>query len=232
MEQILFKDVVYSRIKEMIIAGTIHMGSKISESMLAEMLSANKAPIRDALKRLQAEKLVVRKPKSGTYVFSMSSRDLSDVLSFRYILETSALGFALNSRAELLAARLEQVMDRMKQAIVQGSTLDYMQQDSVFHRIIVEQGDNPFILDSYTNIMAIVDTLRNYFGNTSEHLNNSLGHHRQLIELVKTGDVAAARQLLWDHILSPRSSFWASRRVEDKLKEMPEPPGHRPGHIS
>lgn len=223
MEQILFKDVVYSRIREMIIAGTIPMGSKISESMLAEMLSANKAPVRDALKRLQAEKLVVRKPKSGTYVFSMNSRDLSDVVNFRYILESSALGFALHSRSEMLAARLEQVMDKMKQSIQLNNITDYMQQDSAFHLIIVEQGDNPFIMDSYTNIMAIVDTLRNYFGNTSEHLQNSLDQHRRLIDHVKARDAVAAKQLIWEHLLSPKSSFWNSRRVEDKLKDMPEP---------
>ena len=82
MEHDLQKDIIYTRIKEMIVNGTFAMGEKISERTLEQSLKANKAPIRDALKRLQAEGLVVRKPKSGTYVFSLSQKELLNLLNF------------------------------------------------------------------------------------------------------------------------------------------------------
>ena len=82
MEHDLQKDIIYTRIKEMIVNGTFAMGEKISERTLEQSLKGNKAPIRDALKRLQAEGLVVRKPKSGTYVFSLSQKELLNLLNF------------------------------------------------------------------------------------------------------------------------------------------------------
>ena len=98
MEHNLQKDIVYEQIKEKIIQGSFAMGEKISERMLEQLITANKAPIRDALKRLQAEGLVVRKAKSGTYVFSLNSKELLDLLNFRFVIESQSviLSFAIN----------------------------------------------------------------------------------------------------------------------------------------
>ena len=63
MTQDLLKDVVYRRIRDLIINGTLPMGGKISESVLATRPSTTKAPVRDALKQLQSEGLVQIKPK-------------------------------------------------------------------------------------------------------------------------------------------------------------------------
>ena len=75
MVESLQKDITYIRIKEMIVKGEFAMGEKLSERTLELNLNAHKAPIRDALKRLQAEGLVVRKAKSGTYVFSLNKKE-------------------------------------------------------------------------------------------------------------------------------------------------------------
>lgn len=69
-----------------------------SQRTLELNLGANKAPIRDALKRLQAEGLVVRKAKSGTYVFSLTHKELLNLLNFRFVIESQGviLSFSIN----------------------------------------------------------------------------------------------------------------------------------------
>ena len=102
MGKVLLKDLIYTKIKQMIIDGSFAMGEKISERSLEQSLDANKAPIRDALKRLQAEGLVVRKAKSGTYVFSLSAQELLDLLHFRFVIESQSTILSFTNNHEKL----------------------------------------------------------------------------------------------------------------------------------
>ena len=98
MKQELLKDVIYRRIREMIIVGSLPMGMKLSETVLANKLNATKAPIRDALKRLQSEGLVQIKPKSGTFVFHVTTDEFNELLEFRYFIESEGLKLAWKNK--------------------------------------------------------------------------------------------------------------------------------------
>lgn len=111
------KDITYERIKKLIINGTFPMGKKISERKLEQSLKANKAPIRDALKRLQAEGMVVRKAKSGTYVFSLTKKELLDLLKFRFVIESQSVLLSFEENADKLISETEKILLKMRLAL-------------------------------------------------------------------------------------------------------------------
>ena len=133
MEQDLQKDITYERIKKLIINGTFPMGKKISERKLEQSLKANKAPIRDALKRLQAEGMVVRKAKSGTYVFSLTKKELLDLLKFRFVIESQSVLLSFEENADKLISETEKILLKMRLALTLNQGEEYLAQDAIFH---------------------------------------------------------------------------------------------------
>ncbi|MGN0909027.1 MAG: GntR family transcriptional regulator [Succinivibrio sp.] len=213
MERTLLKDVVYRRIKDLIVSGYFPMGSKLSENRLSDLLKANIAPIRDALKRLESEKLVERRPKSGTYVFSICQSKLDKLLRFRFIIESEAAVIACGIDRLKFAQELGAVYDIMVMDQRSGNSSDYLKQDSVFHRTMVAECDNPYFIESYQLIANIMDTVRNYLGDNEDHLMRSMNQHRQIIEAVNGGDAAKLRGILAKHILPEHGAYWTEENV-------------------
>ena len=152
----LKKDIVYRRIKQLIVSCYFPMGSKLSETIIEKKLHANKAPIRDALKRLQAEGLVKRRPKSGTYVFSLSNQDLIDLLNFRFVIESQATILSFDKQPQKLAQNLRTVIDKMKEDLETNNIRDYLDQDSNFHQTLVSLCDNHYFIESYKLVLSLI----------------------------------------------------------------------------
>lgn len=108
------------------------MGKKISERKLEQSLKANKAPIRDALKRLQAEGMVVRKAKSGTYVFSLTKKELLDLLKFRFVIESQSVLLSFEENADKLISETEKILLKMRLALTLNQGEEYLVQDAIF----------------------------------------------------------------------------------------------------
>lgn len=213
----MLKDIVYRRIKESIINGQFPMGSKLSETFLEQVLDANKAPIRDALKRLQAEGLVVRKPKSGTYVFSMESKSLNNLLDFRYTIESRACKLAFDKSQEQLYLELAGILDRMQFATENNNIQEYLTLDSEFHMTMVSLCDNRYYIDSFKLISAIMDTVRNFLGSNDSHLQRSFSQHSKMVDALKHKDINELLNILQGHILPEFGSYWMISNLQNKL---------------
>lgn len=207
-ENKLKKDIVYRQIKHLIVCCYFPMGSKLSETIIEKKLHANKAPIRDALKRLQAEGLVERRPKSGTYVFSLSNRDLNDLLNFRFVIESQAAILSFDRQPQELCNRLQAVIDRMKVDLETNNIRDYLEQDSAFHQALVSLCDNRYFIESYKLVSAIMDTARNFLGNNVAHLHRSVVQHEEILNAVKSLDIGKMVELLREHILPDYGAYW------------------------
>ncbi len=221
MERVLLKDVVYRRIKDLIVTGAFPMGSKLSENRLSELLKANVAPIRDALKRLESEKLVERRPKSGTYVFSICQSSLDKLLRFRFVIESEAAALACEADRAKFAQELGAVYDIMVMDQRTGNNRDYLKQDSIFHRTMVSECGNPYFIESYQLIANIMDTVRNYLGNNENHLQRSMNQHSEIIEAVQDGNAAHLREILARHILPEHGAYWTEENVCKRLPKDP-----------
>lgn len=214
----LKKDIVYRRIKELIITGFYPMGSKISEGMLEKELGSNKAPIRDALKCLAAEKLVERRPKSGTYVFSLSADELDEMLHFRYVIESEAAMLSLRFEPNLLEQEIDIIVDAMEQSLKHERINDYLRLDSRFHEQLVCHCGNRYFTESFAMIAAIMDTVRNCLGSNQLHLQRSYTQHKLIASCIAKRDFEQFKELYKTHLLAECGSYWAPENIKDKMK--------------
>ncbi|NLK84809.1 MAG: GntR family transcriptional regulator [Aeromonadales bacterium] len=216
MENNLQKDIIYSRIKQMIIDGQFGMGKKISERILEQTLGANKAPIRDALKRLQAEGLVVRKAKSGTYVFALSKKELLDLLNFRFVIESQSVILSFANNQDKLIDEVEKIILKMRLALALNQGVEYLHLDSVFHESLVNLCNNSYFITSFERIAAIMDTARNFLGNNLEHMQKSIIEHQNIADAIKEKNIGKVVELLREHILPDFGAYWQNFNLVDK----------------
>ncbi len=213
----LKKDIVYRRIRELIISGAVPMGAKLSEGALEARLHANKAPIRDALKRLQAERLVTRRPKSGTYVFSLTPSELDDLLHFRFTIESEALRLSLSREGVLLSRELDIVVESMDESLESGRIQEYLRLDSRFHELIVSHCGNRYFIGAYTLSSALMDTVRNCLGTSPVHLKRSIAEHHRMADAIRERSFEGFMQTFRTHVLAEDGSYWSPENVGAQL---------------
>lgn len=81
------RDVVFENLREAILEGKLKPGQRLMEVQLAEQLGVSRTPVREAIRKLELEGLVVMLPRKGAYVANMSLKDIMDVLEVRASLE-------------------------------------------------------------------------------------------------------------------------------------------------
>ena len=84
------RDVVFENLRESILTGRLKPGQRLMEIQLAEGLGVSRTPVREAIRKLELEDLVVMLPRKGAYVTNMSLKEILDVLEVRASLESLA----------------------------------------------------------------------------------------------------------------------------------------------
>ena len=204
----LLKDIVYRRIRDMIIIGTLPMGAKLSETVLANKLNATKAPVRDAIKRLQSEGLVSIKPKSGTFVFTLNRKELDELLEFRYCIEVDALKLSYERNRMPFIQELRAILDRMQLCIESNNDMEYLNLDEQFHEVFIKYSDNAYHAEAYNLICSRMATIRTHLGSNKEHMMRSFEQHEGIIKAMESESIDDACRELICHIIPAHGAYW------------------------
>jgi DNA-binding GntR family transcriptional regulator len=190
----------YQRIRGAIVQGDLAFGEQLSETQIGKLLGMSKAPVRAAFMRLKDNGLVKIVPQSGTYVFSPSAEDVRGLSQLRAVLENEALHEAMKHRPAQLLQRLDAALVAMKTAIAAKDWTAYGNADNAYHRAIIEESGNPYLVHAYYLGAAALEALRVRLqaGGLRER---SIGEHIEMAKLLRARQVEKAAKLLRLHIL-------------------------------
>jgi len=187
-------------IRSRIVRGELGLGSPLSENALALELGVSKTPIREALLQLKMEGLVSIQPQRGSFVFDMTPGEIKQLGELRETLEVTALERAMKRRREPLVAALTVIVDAMAEAVRSGDNGRYRILDAEFHRTLFEHAGNRYLADCYAGFAFRIQALRARLCSDPALNAVSLRDHGRLRDLIATGDVDAARDLLVHHM--------------------------------
>ena len=206
-----YADRVYSYLREQIINGNLRPGEKLVESRIAEQLGLSRGPVRDALKHLALEGLVDYQTNRGCSVALLSPKDAYEVFFMRGSLEKLALeksGCHIDDCGILI---MESALEDMRIASESGNMLDEVSADEKFHRQIVLSCQINRLYKMWEMLSplngAMFLTLKNAkysakaeaMGYVSPRL--VVPPHREILEIIKTGDLAASCKALDAHYI-------------------------------
>jgi DNA-binding GntR family transcriptional regulator len=189
----------YREIKERIIRTKLPPGAVVNEADLMDDLNFGRTPIREALKQLQIEGLVVVKPRRGIFVSDLSITDLSRIFEVRVELEGLAARLATERITPNQLTRLKNLADHYRKS-PPSQKEQLIQLDSGFHNLIAEATHNHFLqthLEHYYNLSLRIWYLA--LPQTSvEDIN--VGVHLDITKAISSKDAKEAERLLTQHI--------------------------------
>lgn len=193
-------------IRQAITKGHLKLGQPISEGALASSLGISKTPVREALAKLKMEGLVHVIPQKGTFVFTLSEKEVIDICELRYTLESTALAFAFDRNRKPFLAAEKKTVDGMRSARKENDEDQYLELDSGFHLLFFKHCGNRYLDDAYQLIAARVAAMRTHLSLVPGHTTKSFKEHIDMLQCISDHDVAKALKILDEHITRTKNS--------------------------
>ncbi len=193
-------------IRRAITKGQFGLGQPISESALTASLGISKTPIREALAQLKMEGLVNIFPQKGTFVFTLSEKEVMDICELRYTLEGTALKYAVERNKEDFLFEMEKIVARMNDAKESNNEGKYLDLDTDFHALSFKLCGNQYLEDAYRLIAARVEAMRTHLSGVSQHTTKSFIEHGNMLQSIKANDINKTLAILDKHINRTKDS--------------------------
>ena len=188
------KQVAYETLKHKIVSCEILPGSTLTEDMLCEMLSASRTPVRDAVSRLEQERLVSIMPKKGIRVNRVSMNSIKELLEVRCLLEPAAVLKYGNRIPDEVYARYTQMFRRKNLP-----TEELYRVDDEFHQMFITASNNRYFRSVYA---MIADQVQRYRVLTANGPRDEIAQeeHYEIAASCIRGEWEQASQLMLRHI--------------------------------
>jgi len=194
-------EVVYDRIKAMILEGALAPGSKINKKELALALAVSQTPVNEAVSRLSGEKLIEQKTRQGHYVRSYDDAYLAELFAVRAGLEGVALRLCIEEGSESDLERLSSFFSGYDTPMASDKEGAYMDEDIAFHTAIVEFARVGLLKEFKASFGYILKTYEHGLVRPPEQ---TLPEHRAIMDAVRRRDAVLAEDLLVAHHLKSR----------------------------
>jgi len=206
-------DVVADRIEAAIINGALEPGVRLSEQALAASLGVSRGPMREAIRRLEGRKLLIRTPNIGVRVAALTLKDLNQMLQIREVLEGLACRLAAQNMTDgEIAAQQELLARHEKQKSVRegiGSYSESLEFD--FHNRIVNGSRNERLAQTL-DLHYLLRLCRYKSSSKSGRAMQALKEHRQIVDALARRDPDAAEQKMREHLRNEHT------HVDEQLK--------------
>jgi DNA-binding GntR family transcriptional regulator len=192
-------DIAYRLIKEKIITTEMPPGSLIQESQVMKELNLGRTPIREALRQLEAERLVVVVPRRGMFVADVQITDLQQIYEVRVKLEV------LGARLAAERATAEQIaeMETCCQHMARPNTLDSRELimiDRQFHRLLAEATRNKLLASEIELFYNLSLRLWHLALISVQAQSLDTDRHQAILQAIKDRDGLRAETLMKQHI--------------------------------
>ena len=151
-EYLPLRDVVVNTLRRAILKGELKPGERLMEITLADKLGVSRTPIREAIRKLELEGLVVMAPRKGAKVASITERDLNDVLEVRKGMEVLAISLACKRITGEELEKLETIEQSFQKLIESGNLTELAEMDVKFHDTIYQATNNQRLVQLLNNL--------------------------------------------------------------------------------
>jgi DNA-binding GntR family transcriptional regulator len=200
---------ICDRIRNDILAGTLPFGSRLTLNRLAARYATGEMPVREALRQLQGEGLVVQQPNCGARVRAVDVDFVRNIFDLRIAIESMLARRAAERITPDDVAALASVQRNFEACIVVQDFAGALAANRMFHRTINEAAANPeasSLLDRHWNLIA---ALWNLYGYGEERAAGVISDHHQLIRAFETRDADVAACLAMAHAAKAKQELIA-----------------------
>jgi DNA-binding GntR family transcriptional regulator len=217
LDRALLKDQAAEILRDHISSGRIPEGTRLTEREVSQMLGISRMPAREALMVLEGEGLVERRGDERRVV-ELSEERVHDLHVVRRTLEKLAAELAAANINDENRAALRARFRELEEAVAIGDPALCTKRDLAIHQTIWHQANNPYLLKVLNSILGVIFVLaarvKLYGTGVTGRL---LRQHRELVELIASGDGDAAAQALEGQLRLALTNSLSSFRIQDQV---------------
>lgn len=151
-EYLPLRDVVFNTLRQEILTGKLKPGERLMEIHLANKLGVSRTPIREAIRKLELEGLVIMIPRRGAEVAQITLKSLEDVMEVRRALDVLAIELACDRMTDEALEELHKACENFNLAVETKDTRKIAEADVEFHDLIVHSTDNNRLIQLVNNL--------------------------------------------------------------------------------
>ncbi len=210
------RDVVFNTLRKAILTGELKPGERLMEIHLANKLGVSRTPIREAIRKLELEGLVIMIPRRGAEVAQITEKSLKDVLEVRRALDALCAELACDRISGEETVKLKQACDEFERAVATEDATTIAAADVAFHDIIVRATGNERLVQMINNLSEQMYRYRfEYIKDESRH-DNLVREHRIIYDSIILRDKAKAAEAAKHHIDNQEQSIIKQIRQEKR----------------
>jgi DNA-binding GntR family transcriptional regulator len=209
MKQPSITDLVREHLEKAIFNGKFQPGSQIKEEQIADALEISRPPIREAFKLLEAEGLVVRRPRRGVFVAETTHQDVWEIYTLKAELYTFSIQLGFNHMTASDIDQMEKLLEAMASCVAEENpdVFHYQELNTHFHDVHMDSA-------GHQRLKQIVNRLHNQiryfsFNNLSNktHLIKNYAYHQEIFKAFQKCDFKSAIRLSREHVLVGLKKF-------------------------
>jgi DNA-binding GntR family transcriptional regulator len=203
-----------------IVSGALNAGDKISEPRLSKRFGVSRAPLREAIRRLEERRLLVRRPNLGVRVADFSAQDFIDLLHVREGLEGIAARLTATRADEAVIAQLRTLCADYAAGL--GDEAGRLQTDLDFHYCIAQASGSTMLTSMLCDdFYAFFKIWRRRYPRLPGRSEVVLRQHLMIVEAIASRDPDLSEVLMRHHVKTSRESFLAVLRKQEETGKQP-----------
>lgn len=199
-EYLPLRDVVFNTLRQAILRGELKPGERLMEIQLANKLGVSRTPIREAIRKLELEGLVLMIPRKGAEVAEITEKSLRDVLEVRKALEELSVQLACERITPQMLKELDESAAEFERILKSEDVTEIAQADVHFHDVIYKAADNQRLTQLLNNLGEQMYRYRvEYLKNPSVY-GKLIKEHEEIIRHIKEREKEKAVRIVCEHI--------------------------------
>ncbi len=199
-EYLPLRDVVFNTLRQAILRGELKPGERLMEIKLANKLGVSRTPIREAIRKLELEGLVLMIPRKGAEVAEITEKSLRDVLEVRKALEELAVQLACDRMTKEGILELRKAAKEFEASLDSEDVTKIAEADVAFHDIICQSTDNQKLVQLVNNFREQMYRYRVEYLKRKECYPQLLREHEAIIEAIESSSRETASEIMGQHI--------------------------------
>ena len=201
---------VYAALRQAIIDGRLTAGTKLVEGQIASHLGVSRNPVREALRKLEQEGLVIHNPNHGVTVSEVTRQQGVEIAAVREVLEALGCRLAAAHATAQDVAELRSVLKRSSESAAAGDLDQLVATDSGFHEHLARMSGNATLARILADLGETAVRFRRAAVQAPDRPEQTIVEHALIVDALEKGDAAIAESNMREHIRQAGLAFLAS----------------------
>ncbi|MBS3938994.1 MAG: GntR family transcriptional regulator [Peptococcaceae bacterium] len=204
------RDIVHEKLRTAILRGHLPSGERLFDTLLAKQLGVSRTPVREALRMLEQEALIVVTPRRGTIVSSLKQEDAVEIYNLRAVLEGLALRLAADNITPHDISALREKLEKMRP--LPENLAGYMAVHAEFNSILIRASRSPRIEQLVASFTGQLRNLRGISLTSPSRQVSAWKEHCAIVDAIELGDAELAEFLARRHVENAKAAYleqWA-----------------------